>query len=227
MYVRELVVSYRRRQVVAPPLHGEAVAAPAKAAAVFSAVLGNEPVEVFGMLALNTRHRLIAYHEVSRGGINATMAGAREIFQAALLSNAVAVVVGHNHPSGDPTPSADDCLLTRQVVEAGKLMGIDLLDHIVVGEDGRYYSFLESGRLQPATSQTQAIRDEPIGALAPNDHARKAAELWQQFTDNERALVRIGVFPAREMNAAERDGYDGHALVVALMKQERESRKER
>ena len=67
------------------------------------------------------------------------------MFKAALLANAAAIIVSHNHPSGDPTPSADDVDLTRRLAAAGELLGISLLDHIVIG-DGRYYSFKESGR---------------------------------------------------------------------------------
>jgi DNA repair protein RadC len=75
------------------------------------------------------------------------MAGPREVYQAALLSNAAGIVVGHNHPSGDPTPSPDDRQLTVRLASAGAVIGVELLDHIVVGHDGRYYSFKERGDL--------------------------------------------------------------------------------
>jgi DNA repair protein RadC len=68
------------------------------------------------------------------------------VFKAVLLCNSAAVILAHNHPSGDPTPTADDCQLTRRLVDAGTLLGIDVLDHIIVG-DGRYYSFKEAGHL--------------------------------------------------------------------------------
>jgi len=70
----------------------------------------------------------------------------REVFKAALLANAAAIILTHNHPSGDPTPSADDMALTRRLAEAGTLIGVEVLDHIIVG-DGRYFSFREGGRL--------------------------------------------------------------------------------
>ena len=68
------------------------------------------------------------------------------MFKAALLANAAAIILYHNHPSGDPSPSVDDAQLTRRLVDAGTLLGVDVLDHIIVG-DGRYYSFKEAGRL--------------------------------------------------------------------------------
>lgn len=146
MYVRELVVSYRRRQILVES-ESRSVATPREAASVFASIMGEEAVEVLGILCLTTKQRLIAYHQISRGDIGHTVASPREIFQVALLSHAAAIVVGHNHPSGDPSPSADDQQLTRRLVDAGALMGIELLDHIIVGHDGRYFSFKEGGQI--------------------------------------------------------------------------------
>ena len=89
---------------------------------------------------------MIAYHEVSRGTLDATLVHPREVFKAALLANAAAIVLCHNHPSGESTPSRDDLQLTRRLVEAGTLLGVEVLDHIIVG-DARYYSFKQSGCL--------------------------------------------------------------------------------
>ncbi len=147
MYVRELVVSYRRRSGVKARAPSRSVATPREASEVFAAVLGNEVVEVFGILCLNARHHLIAYHQVSRGVLDQTLASPREIFQVALLANASGIVLGHNHPSGDPSPSPDDLSLTERLVTAGKVMGINVLDHIIVGHDGRYVSLKELGRV--------------------------------------------------------------------------------
>src|SRR5437667_436614 len=79
-----------------------------RAATMFATILGHEVVEVIGVLCLTTKHRLIAYHEIGRGTISTVSVSPREVFQAAMLANAVAIVLGHNHPSGDPTPSPDD-----------------------------------------------------------------------------------------------------------------------
>ncbi len=147
MYVRELVVSYRRRSGVEARAPSRLVATPREAAEVLASILGNEAVEVFGILCLNTRHQLIAYHQISCGVLDQTLASPREIFQVALLANASGIVLGHNHPSGDPSPSGDDLALTERLVQAGKVMGISVLDHIIVGHDGRYASLKELGRI--------------------------------------------------------------------------------
>jgi DNA repair protein RadC len=119
---------------------------PRESASSVMSVLRDEPSEVFAIICLSTKHRVIAYHEVSRGTLDATLVHPREVFKAALLANAAAIILAHNHPSGDPTPSADDVGLTRRLVDGGTLLGVDVLDHIIVG-DGRYYSFKEGGRL--------------------------------------------------------------------------------
>ena len=78
--------------------------------------------------------------------LDSTLVHPREVFKAAMLANAAAIVLAHNHPSGDPTPSPDDMALTRRLVDAGRLIGVDVLDHIVIG-DGRHVSFRERGWL--------------------------------------------------------------------------------
>lgn len=147
MYVRELVVSYRRRPGVTALAQSRSVGTPREAAVVFTSILGEEAVEVFGILCLTAKQQLIAYHQISRGGIDQTFASPREIFQTALLAHANVIVLGHNHPSGDPQPSGDDRVLTERLVNAGKVMGVEILDHIIVGHDGRYFSFKEGGQI--------------------------------------------------------------------------------
>jgi len=118
----------------------------ASAIRAFNPVLRDEPNEVFGMLCLSTKYHVIAYHEVSRGSLDATLVHPREVFKAALLANAAAIVVAHNHPSGDPTPSPEDAKLTARLVSAGTLLGIPVLDHVVIGT-ASHFSFREAGRL--------------------------------------------------------------------------------
>ena len=146
MYVRELVATYRIRPGWVTR-HSLAVDAPRAAAAIFSQILGEEAVEVFGVLCLNTKHRVLAYHEVHRGGVSGVVVHARDVFKAALLANAAAVVVGHNHPSGDPDPSSDDREVTRRLSCAGTAIDLAVLDHIIVGHGGRFFSFKEAGGL--------------------------------------------------------------------------------
>lgn len=98
------------------------------------------------VLLLSTRHTVNAIHEVGVGDIESVTARPREVFVAALLATAAGVVLAHNHPSGDPEPSEDDVAVTKRLVEAGRLLGIEVLDHIVVG-DGRYVSLRERGKV--------------------------------------------------------------------------------
>jgi DNA repair protein RadC len=119
---------------------------PRESALALMTALQDQPGEVFAILCMSTKRRVIAYHEVSRGTLDATLVHPREVFKAALLANAAAIILTHNHPSGDPSPSADDVQLTRRLVDAGALLGVDVLDHIIVG-DGRYYSFKEAVQL--------------------------------------------------------------------------------
>jgi DNA repair protein RadC len=125
----------------------EAVKTPQDAARIFVSLFRHEAVEVGGLLCLSTLHRVLAYHELSRGTVDATIMHPREIFKAALLTNATAIVLGHNHPSGDVTPSPDDRAVTSRVAAAGVVMGIELVDHVIVSADGRYLSIRDIGRL--------------------------------------------------------------------------------
>ena len=102
--------------------------------------------EVFILITLNTKNIVTGYFEVHRGTINTSLVHPREIFKRALLNNASNIMVAHNHPSGDPNPSKEDIQITERLKEAGNLLGINLLDHIIVGED-KYISLKEKGVL--------------------------------------------------------------------------------
>jgi len=107
-----------------------------------------ETAEVFWLLCLNAQHRLIgnAPEAITRGILNSSLVHPREVFVCAIVARAAAVVLCHNHPSGDPTPSQDDRSVTEQLVAAGKLLDIPVMDHVIVGR-GRYTSFAEAGLL--------------------------------------------------------------------------------
>ena len=94
-----------------------------------------EPEEHLYMICMNTKNRIIGVFEVSHGNVNSSIVGIREIFQKALLANAVSIILMHNHPSGDCTPSREDVDVTKKLVEAGKLIGISVLDHIIIGDN--------------------------------------------------------------------------------------------
>jgi len=98
--------------------------------------------ECFFAVLLDVRHRMMALHVVSMGSLDATPVHPREVFSPAMRDGAAAVILAHNHPSGDPSPSPEDRVITDRLREVGELVGIALLDHIVVGTE-RYYSFAE------------------------------------------------------------------------------------
>lgn len=100
--------------------------------------------EEFRVLLLNTQHAVIREVVVTRGILDASIVHPREAFRTAIIESAAAVILVHNHPSGDPLPSGEDREVTRQLIEAGRVVGIPVLDHVVVG-DGRYVSFVEAG----------------------------------------------------------------------------------
>lgn len=112
----------------------------------FAPWMERETVEVFVVACLDAQHRLIAATEVSRGIVNSSLVHPREVFRAAIRCEAGSIVLIHNHPSGDPTPSADDRGITTQLVAAGRLLDIPVNDHLVLGL-GRYVSFAEAGLL--------------------------------------------------------------------------------
>jgi DNA repair protein RadC len=92
-----------------------------------------QPVETFHVLLLNTRRRLIRMEKISQGTLDTLLVHPREVFKAAISANAAAVVLVHNHPSGDPTPSEGDIRVTRDLIRAGQLLKIDVLDHVIIG----------------------------------------------------------------------------------------------
>ncbi|ANY70378.1 hypothetical protein BBD42_30680 [Paenibacillus sp. BIHB 4019] len=100
--------------------------------------------EHFVCLFLNTKNHIIAQETLSMGTLNASLVHPREVFRAAIKCSSASLICVHNHPSGDPTPSAEDIALTKRLVSAGELVGIEVLDHLVIG-DGRFISLKEQG----------------------------------------------------------------------------------
>ena len=146
MYVRELQVRYRLRQVRGRQSLPDELLTVQDVAHAFQRLLADEPVEVCGLYCLSARHHVLAYHELSRGTTTETLVHPREVFKVALLANAVSDLMGHNHPSGDPTPSPADIAMTARLVRAGELMSVPLLDHLIVTPE-RYVSLKEVGLL--------------------------------------------------------------------------------
>jgi len=129
-------------------LQAEQIGSPEDVADVAKVYIGDEDREVFLVICLNTKNKVIAVHRCHVGSINASIVHPREIFKSAILNNASSIVVAHNHPSGDPEPSREDIEVTRRLVEAGKLMGIQVLDHLIIGGAlNRFISLKEKGYL--------------------------------------------------------------------------------
>ena len=135
----------RRSLIRKPPARAQ-MGSPRDIVAFLLPEYGGRPVEHFGVVLLDTKHRVLRTVILSVGGSDSTPVQPREVFRHATAAAAAALVVFHNHPSGDPTPSGDDIALTRRLMAAGVLMGTPVLDHVVIG-DGRYCSFKEIGIL--------------------------------------------------------------------------------
>ena len=106
--------------------------------------LSSQAEEVLVLLVLDIKNNVTGAFEVSRGSLNASIVHPREVFKRALLLNGASIMVAHNHPSGDPTPSIEDIEITRRLVEGGDILGIPVLDHLIIGDNGRYRSFREA-----------------------------------------------------------------------------------
>lgn len=108
--------------------------------------LANDANEKFGVIALDTKNKINGLHILSEGTLDQSLVHPREVFKQAILNNASQLILFHNHPSGDPTPSKEDIAVTKRMVECGDLMGIEVLDHIIVG-DRIWTSLKEQGHI--------------------------------------------------------------------------------
>ena len=143
MQIREVEVSYKRSDV--PLEQGEAFCSSQQVYRAFTH-MWLYPVETFAVMCLDGKNRMLHWEKVSKGTLTAALAHPREIFFTAVEVRAAGIICLHNHPSGDPEPSREDTQLTRRLVEAGKILGIKVLDHVVIG-NGEYFSFADKGLL--------------------------------------------------------------------------------
>ena len=120
---------------------------PAAAARVLAEYIGESDRELFVVALLTIRGRILGLHTVSVGCLTSSLVHPREVFKPAILASSSAILLAHNHPSGDPEPSAEDLALTRRLAAAGTILGIEVLDHVVLGEQGRFVSFRARGLL--------------------------------------------------------------------------------
>jgi DNA repair protein RadC len=133
-----------RRLTLESPEERPIINSPADAAALVMYEMSALEQEHLRILLLDRRNRVLEIEEVYRGSVNSSQVRVGEVFKAAVRKNASALIVIHNHPSGDPTPSPDDVAVTRAIAQAGKLLDVDVLDHLVIGQ-GRWVSLKERG----------------------------------------------------------------------------------
>ena len=129
------------------PTYESRIRSSATAHTVLQEFMDGADREMFVVMLLDRKNGVIGLNTVSIGSLTGSLVHPRECFKPVLLSNACSVILSHNHPSGDPLPSQEDRAITARLVQAGKLLGIDVLDHIIVG-DGKYFSFADEGLLE-------------------------------------------------------------------------------
>ena len=134
--VKEKSVKYQNR----------IISSPSDSAELFSSFIEDSDREQMLLCCLDTKNRPTSISIISIGTLNSALVHPREVFKAAILSNAASIILAHNHPSGDTDPSHEDISLTNRINEASKIIGIKLLDHIIIGQGG-YSSFKEEGTL--------------------------------------------------------------------------------
>jgi DNA repair protein RadC len=133
-----------RRLTLEAPEERPSINSPADAAALVSYEMSALEQEHLRVILLDRRNRVLETVEVYKGSVNSSQVRIGEVFKEAVRKNASAVVVIHNHPSGDPTPSPDDVAVTRAIVQAGKLLDVEVLDHLIIGQ-GKWVSLKERG----------------------------------------------------------------------------------
>lgn len=140
-FVREIALRYRNKKRLEPL---NPITSPDKAAEFIRKILPDNVREHFVALFLDSAHHVSGFYVVATGTANSCPVGIREVFQGAILAGALGLVVSHNHPSGNVVPSHDDHMITKRLIEAGALLGIPVIDHVIVGPD-KFYSFKENG----------------------------------------------------------------------------------
>jgi DNA repair protein RadC len=129
------------------PCYNQQIRSSADASTLLHTYLADVEREHFVLIFLSQRNRIIGVNTVSVGSLTASIVHPREVFKGAILSNAASIICGHNHPSGDCQPSQEDRSITTRLVEAGKLLGISVLDHVIIGGEERYFSFADENLL--------------------------------------------------------------------------------
>ena len=152
------------------------------------------------LIDLTTKCRPINANLISVGSLNGSVVHMREVFKSSILSNAAAFILVHNHPSGDCTPSKEDVVVTDRILKCAELLGIGLLDHIIIGGAGKYYSFRDQGVLEPhnQTDETDywkidrerlKIAEERLEAM--KEEALRRIQGTKELSVKKRGIIRI------------------------------------
>lgn len=136
-----------KRQELEPELENLNIKDPQNVVKAIRASIRDKAKEHFKLILLNTRNKIIGISTISIGTLSANSVHPREVFKDAIMHNTASVVLAHNHPSGDPEPSKEDIAITKRLVESGKILGIEVLDHIVIGKNS-FCSFKEKGLIE-------------------------------------------------------------------------------
>lgn len=123
------------------------IRSPQDAADIAASFIGDEDREVFLVMCLNSKNQVNAVHRCHVGSINSSIVHPREVFKSAILNNSASIIVAHNHPSQDVMASKEDIEVTRRLVKCGEMMGIEVLDHLVINEKGKFFSMKERGHM--------------------------------------------------------------------------------
>ncbi len=134
----------RREDLEPPDLVPFDIKNPEAVVKAIRASIQDKAKEHFKLILLNSRNRVIGISTISTGTLTTSLVHPREVFKEALTHSAASVILAHNHPSGDPEPSEDDLKITKKLVESGKILGIEVIDHIIIGKNS-FYSFREKG----------------------------------------------------------------------------------
>ena len=173
MRVRELKVTYGALESC-----GEKIDKRIQAAWFVRRRTEGDPRESFFVFHLNNNHEIISFETVSIGTINQTLVHARDVFRAAIAISASAIIIGHNHPSGTAVPSREDIRVTKNLVEAGEILGIPVVDHLVVTRGGFYSFKLDrvsyGGSRQPSDTILKLVRGGLSGTS--NKRSKKASD---------------------------------------------------
>lgn len=132
--IKEQTFMYEKNKIMCPDDVGE----------LAKRFIGDKDREHLILICLDTKNKITAIHTISIGNLNSAIVSPREVFKVAILSNSASIILAHNHPSGDPTPSKEDISVTKRIKEVSELLSIDLLDHVIVTSDN-HYSMKEKG----------------------------------------------------------------------------------